>query len=101
MSKVRKNIESQIPEPTRARAEVQQQPKVEVDLLFGRRNYLIMIIGLGIIFLGYALMYGGNMPSPDVWDESLIYSTTRITIAPILILTGLGMQFYAIFAKKN
>jgi len=40
------------------------------------------------------------MPSPDVWDESLIYSTRRITIAPMFILAGLIVSVYAIFVKK-
>ena len=46
------------------------------------------------------LMSGGSMPSPDVWDEDIIYSTRRTLIAPIVILIGLGLQVYAIFAKK-
>ncbi|MBK8516334.1 MAG: DUF3098 domain-containing protein [Saprospiraceae bacterium] len=70
------------------------------DLLFGRNNYKFIIIGIGLIFLGMVLMSGGHMPSPDVWDESLIYSARRITVAPILILAGLLVNVYAIFVKK-
>jgi hypothetical protein len=40
------------------------------------------------------------MPDANTWDESVIYSFTRITLAPIIILTGLGVEIYAIFAKK-
>ncbi len=68
--------------------------------LFGRKNFTIMLIGLALIGLGMLLMSGGSMPSPDVWDEDLIYSTRRTLIAPIVILIGLGLQIYAIFAKK-
>ena len=68
--------------------------------LFGRKNFTIMLIGLALIGLGMLLMSGGSMPSPDVWDEDLIYSTRRTLIAPIVILIGLGLQVYAIFAKK-
>ena len=71
------------------------------NLLFGKRNYLFMVIGIVFILLGFALMAGGSMPSPDVWDESLIYSFRRITLAPIMILAGLGLQVYAIFVKKD
>lgn len=66
-------------------------------LLFGRENFKWMFIGLGVIILGMILMAGGSMPSPDVWDESLIYSFRRITLAPIVILIGLGIEVYAIF----
>jgi len=56
-----------------------------------------MFIGLGFIVLGMVLMSGGSMPSADVWDEDLIYSFRRITLAPIVILIGLGIEVYAIF----
>jgi hypothetical protein len=70
------------------------------SLLFGKRNFAFLLAGTGLIALGYFLMAGGNMPSSDVWDESLIYSTRRTFIAPLLILAGLGIQAYTIFAKK-
>jgi len=59
-----------------------------------------MLIGLALIGLGMLLMSGGSMPSSDVWDENIIYSTRRTLIAPLVILIGLGLQIYAIFAKK-
>jgi hypothetical protein len=45
-------------------------------------------------------MSGGSMPSPDVWDESLIYSFRRITLAPIVLIAGLIVSGMAIFVKK-
>ena len=71
------------------------------ELLFGRTTYLIMGIGVILIGLGFVLMSGGAMPSPDVWDDSIIYSPVRTVLAPILILAGLGIQIYAIFKKDN
>ena len=68
--------------------------------LFGRKNFLIMLVGLALIGVGMLLMSGGAMPSPEVWDESIIYSKRRTLLAPIVILIGLGLQIYAIFAKK-
>lgn len=72
----------------------------ESSLLFGRRNFAFLLAGTGLIALGYFLMAGGNMPSPDVWDEDIIYSTRRTLIAPIFILAGLVIQLYTIFGKK-
>ena len=69
-------------------------------LVFGRENFKWMLIGIAIMAVGFILMLGGEMPSPDVWDESLIYSPTRIIVAPFLILVGLCVEIYAIF-KKN
>ncbi|TVR82709.1 MAG: DUF3098 domain-containing protein [Saprospirales bacterium] len=68
-------------------------------MLFGRESFKWMFIGLALIAAGLILMMGGSMPSPDVWDESLIYSHRRTTIAPFLILAGLILQFVAIFKK--
>jgi len=67
------------------------------SLVFGRENFKWMFIGIAFIVVGMALMAGGSMPSPDVWDDSLIYSPRRITLAPIVILIGLGIEIYAIF----
>lgn len=83
-------------------AVTQTQVKAESsqNLLFGKRNYTFMLIGIGLIFLGFALMAGGHMPSPEIWDESLIYSPIRITLAPFCILLGLVINVYAIFVRK-
>ena len=70
------------------------------NLLFGKKNYILILIGLGLMFLGLALMSGGHQPDPNEWDESLIYSPRRITLAPIVIILGLLVNVYAIFAKK-
>jgi hypothetical protein len=68
-------------------------------LLFTKQNYLYIGLGCGLIALGMILMLGGAMKDPNVWDESIIYSTRRMVFAPIVILAGLGMQIYAIFKK--
>ena len=69
-------------------------------LVFGRETFKWMLIGLGIMAVGFLCMTGGAMPSPDVWDETIIYSAMRTKVAPFLIMVGLGVQVYAIF-KKN
>ena len=70
------------------------------ELVFGKRNYLWIIGGFVIMVIGYLLMTGGSMPSKDVWDESLIYSFRRVTLAPFLILLGIVFQVVGIFSKK-
>ncbi len=68
--------------------------------LFGKENYTWMIIGGAVILLGIFLMSGGKNVDPNVFDKNVVYSKTRITVAPILILLGLVIEIYAIF-KKN
>ena len=72
---------------------------VEQPLSFGRQNYIWMGIGAVCILLGLLLMTGGAMPNSDVWDDSIIYSTRRTALAPIVILIGLCIEIYAIFKK--
>ena len=66
-------------------------------LTFGKDNYLLMGIGFGLVIVGLFLMSGGNMPSPDIWDENIIYSFRRTVLAPIIILAGLVVEIFAIF----
>jgi len=88
-------------QPTKSRrktgASSVKLPKEE--LIFGKQNYIWMGIGFGLIALGMILMSGGSMPSPDVWDESIIYSYRRTVLAPFLMLVGLAVEVYAIFKK--
>lgn len=72
-----------------------------VPLIFGRRNYIFWGVGMGLVIIGFLLMLGGGMPDKDTWDPSLIYSFRRITLAPIFILAGLGVNIYAIFTRSE
>jgi hypothetical protein len=67
------------------------------ELVFGQQNFLWMAIGAGLILLGLLLMLGGEQPDPNVWDENIIYSARIITIAPIIIISGVIVEIYAIF----
>lgn len=83
--------------PTVSRKKKSAQPQADTTMIYQSENFKWMLIGLAVIALGMFLMSGGAMPSPDVWDETLIYSFRRITLAPIVILIGLGIEVYAIF----
>jgi hypothetical protein len=69
--------------------------------LFSKENFTWMIIGGVVIALGMFLMSGGKNPDPNNFDTNLVYSKTRITIAPILIIAGLLIEIYAIFKKPR
>jgi hypothetical protein len=69
--------------------------------LFHKENYVWMLAGLAIIALGMILMSGGKSNNPNVFDQKEVYSTTRITIAPLLIVIGLAVEVFAIFRKPK
>lgn len=69
------------------------------NTLFGKQNLLWMLVGAIIIILGFFLMAGGKSEDPNLFNEAEVYSTTRITIAPLLIVAGLIIEIYAIMKK--
>jgi hypothetical protein len=69
------------------------------NTLFEKQNLVWMLIGVVVIVLGFVLMAGGKSEDPNVFNEAEVYSTTRITIAPLLILAGLVIEIYAIMKK--
>lgn len=68
--------------------------------VFTKSNYRIMIIGLVVIFIGYLLMVGGNGDDPTKFYPE-IFNFQRLTLAPIVILLGLGIEILAIFYKDK
>ena len=69
--------------------------------LFGKENYMWMLIGLGVIALGFFLMSGGRSSDPKLFNKDEVYSTTRITIAPLLIIAGFIIEIFAIMRKSK
>ncbi|MDW5287270.1 DUF3098 domain-containing protein [Formosa sp. PL04] len=79
----------------------QKQKNLEKgEFIFGKKNYKFMLIGLGIIALGFILMSGGGSDDPNVFSPD-IFSFRRIRLAPTLILIGFGFQIYAILLNPN
>lgn len=70
------------------------------ELAFGRQNYILLIIGIVVIMLGFVLMIGGGSDDPNVFNEK-IFSVRRITIAPILIIIGYIIEIFAIMKKPK
>lgn len=58
-------------------------------LLFGRKNYRLMLIGMAVTILGFALMYG----------KTDIYDFRKTVLAPLVVLAGFAVQFFAILKK--
>lgn len=71
------------------------------NTLFGKENYIWIIAGLVVMLIGLLLMIGGNSKDPNVFSNNEVYSFRRITLAPIFILAGLGLEVFAIFRKPK
>ena len=73
----------------------------KTSLMFTKENYIWMVVGLVVIALGLFLMAGGKSEDPNVFNASEVYSSTRITVAPLLIIAGLIIEVFAIFRKPK
>ncbi len=74
--------------------------KFKGDFVFGKKNYIMMGIGLAVIALGFTLMAGGGSDDPNVFNPE-IYSFRRIRLAPTLVLIGFGIEVYAILLNPD
>jgi hypothetical protein len=92
--------------------ENQQSPKKETNptapasvnagkMVLGRENYILIGIGLVVILIGFILMSGGKSDDPNVFKPEEVYSATRITVAPIVVILGFIIEIYAVFHRSK
>ncbi|WP_256014431.1 DUF3098 domain-containing protein [Desertivirga xinjiangensis] len=62
-----------------------------VEFVFGKSNYRLMLIAIAVIVLGFILMMG----------ETDIYDFRKIVLAPIVVLIGFTIGFFAILKKRS
>ena len=79
---------------------MQKENNQKQEFLFGKKNYIIMLIGIAFIALGFVFMSGGGSDNPKVFNEE-IYNWQRIRLAPTLVIIGLVIEIYAIFANQK
>jgi len=68
------------------------QPKTKyAGMVFGKINYQLMLASIAVVFIGFFLMSG----------TTDIYSFTKITLAPIVVIAGFALGFVAILKKPK
>lgn len=77
-----------------------EQTKRATEFIFGKKNFRWMLIGLGVIALGFILMAGGGSDDPNIFNPE-IYHWRRIRLAPAVILIGFGIEVYAILLNPH
>jgi hypothetical protein len=71
------------------------------EFALGKENYKLLMIGFGIIILGFLLMIGGKSDDPNVFNANEVFSPRRITLAPLVVLIGFAFEVYAIMKKPR
>lgn len=70
------------------------------EFLFDKINYKILLVGIGVITVGFILMAGGGSEDPNVFNED-IFNFRRIRLAPTTVLIGFGITVYAILKNPK
>ncbi|MDR0790888.1 MAG: DUF3098 domain-containing protein [Bacteroidales bacterium] len=90
------NKKNNITKKTSASANV----KPTFSFAFERINYIIMLIGIVLIIIGYVLLTGGGSDNPDVFNDDL-FNFRRLVLSPIFIVAGFVVEIYAILKKTK
>lgn len=68
------------------------------ELAFTKKNYYILTFGFVLVVIGFFLMAGGGSDDPSVFNDA-IFSTRRLTVAPIIVMGVYAIVFYAIMKR--
>mgnify|MGYP005710099293 CR=1 FL=1 len=79
---------------------MKKNKKNSEDFIFEKTNYQVMVLGIIFIAIGFILMSGGASEDPNVFNPE-IYNFRRIRLAPTLVLSGFGIQVYAILLNPR
>ncbi len=77
-----------------------EEEKVNKDFALGKKNYILIAIGLGLTIIGYFLVSGGGSEDPAEMSYEL-FNTQRMYVAPIMMLLGLGTVGWGILKKSE
>ena len=72
----------------------------KLDFAFGKENYILMIIGFVVLFVGYLLMIGGSSNDPNEFSYAL-FNTQRMVVAHLVLLAGFTIEFVAIMKRPK
>lgn len=82
------------PAPTRPlSAEPTRRADPAAALPFGRRNYTLMLIGIGVILLGFFIM--------SLDKEEFGFGFLGLTLGPLVVMSGFVLEFFAILARPT
>ena len=69
-------------------------------ILFGKSNYILLIISLSMVSFGFILMSGGGSNNPDFFNNE-IFNFRRIRLAPTVVIIGFGVAVLSIFFNSD
>ena len=79
---------------------MKQKKDNQKKILFSKINYLLLIISIFSIFIGFSLMTGGGSDNPNEFNPE-IFNFRRIRLAPSIVISGFIIAILSIIYKKN
>lgn len=71
-----------------------------IEFAFGKQNYILMIIGIVVLAIGYILLSGGGSDDPNVFNYDL-FNFRRLVLAPLVIISGFIIEIVAIMKRPR
>ena len=65
---------------------------------FTMKNYITILVGVVLLFLGFVLMAGGGEHTATEFDYS-IFSFRRISLAPVVVIAGFVVVGFGIMKR--
>lgn len=69
------------------------------NLAFDRINYILLVVGMMIVVIGFILMNGAGS-TEEAYNPD-IFSARRIKVAPVVCLIGFVSMIYAVMRKPK
>lgn len=66
-----------------------QNTENNIEFVFGKSNYRLLLISIAVVAAGFILMIG----------ETDIYDFRKTVLAPVVVLSGFVVGFFAILKK--
>ena len=74
----------------------EKSEKKNSPFLFEKKNYILLLVSLGLVSLGFVLMIGGGGDFSTEFNPE-IFAPQRIKYAPIIIIVGYIGMIFSIF----
>ena len=70
------------------------------SFVFTKQNYILLLISIAILVVGFLLMVGGESEDPNAFNPE-IFSFRRVTLAPVVVIIGFIFGVFAIMKKPK
>jgi hypothetical protein len=69
-------------------------------MIFHKKKYIVLILMVSLLTLGFILMSGGSSADPNVFNDE-VFSFRRITLAPLMIISSYLGLIWLILKKPS